>query len=238
MDNPIKEMKNGHTTDYEHEDEEKKNAPVEGEVDEEMQDADDVVEDISEDGSLKIENPNTNSPDDEEEEDRIMSYLCIEPAEDEDKKQDHEPKNEKIKDMLRTKTTSDAAKRTTTPSTRNIVVLSSEELGALKKSKPSEYLKAIINARGSSTEKSPSTSSMSGGQSTSKSGDKLLLKIKEKAFDVDLFHLLENETTTFFGIKDLLKQVDILNASPEVADVIMDPRFLIDQVVTELNRIR
>lgn len=101
-----------------------------------------------------------------------------------------------------------------------------------------EYLKAIISERGSSTEKIPSTSTVSGTQSTSKSGDELLLKIKEKAFDIDLFQLLEKDTTICFGIKDLLKQVDVLNASPEVADVIMDLGLLIDQVVMELNCIR
>lgn len=78
---------------------------------------------------------------------------------------------------------------------------------------------------------------MLGGQSTSKYGDKLLLKIKEKTFDIDLLQLLENDTTACFGIKDLLKQVDILNASPEFADVMMDMGLLIDQVIAELNHI-
>lgn len=35
-----------------------------------------------------------------------------------------------------------------------------------------------------------------------------------------------------------MKQVDVLNASPEVANVIMDLELLIDQVVAKLNRIR
>ncbi|XP_050876613.1 uncharacterized protein LOC127080326 [Lathyrus oleraceus] len=231
-------MQKGHTNYSEHEDEEEKNAPVEGEVDKEMQDADDIVEDISDDGSPKITNPNTDSLDDKEEEDQSMSYLLIEPIEDEDEKQDHEPKNEQIKDIPMTKITSDGAKRTTVPSTENTDALSSEELEALKKSKPVKYLKAIIIARGSSIEKSPSTSTVSGGQSTIKSGDELLLKIKENSFDVDLLQLLENDTTTCFGIKDLLKQADILNASLEVADIIMDLGLMIDQVVAELNRIR
>ena len=79
---------------------------------------------------------------------------------------------------------------------------------------------------------------MSGSQSTSKSDDELLLKIKEKTFDIDLFQLLENDTTACFGIKDLLKKVDVLTASPEVADVIMDLGLLIDQVIAEPNCIR
>lgn len=101
-----------------------------------------------------------------------------------------------------------------------------------------EYLKAIISVRGGSTEKILSTSTTSDGQSTNKSDDELLLKIKENAFDVDLFQLLESDTITCFGIKYLLKQVDVLNTSPEVADVIMDLGLPIDQVISELNRIR
>lgn len=87
-------------------------------------------------------------------------------------------------------------------------------------------------------EKNPSTSTTSGGQSSSKSGDKLLLRIKEKAFDIDLYQLLENDSTACFGIRDLLKQVDVVTASTEVADVIMDMGLLIDHVVAELNCIR
>ena len=66
----------------------KKNAHVEWEEDEEMQDAGDVVEDISEDGSPTIGNPNTDSPNDEEE-DHSMSNLHTEPTEDEDEDQDN-----------------------------------------------------------------------------------------------------------------------------------------------------
>lgn len=64
MDKPIQEMKKGHTNDSEHEDEEEKIFPIEGEADEEVQDAGDIVEDISEDGSPIIGNPSTDSPND------------------------------------------------------------------------------------------------------------------------------------------------------------------------------
>lgn len=83
-DKPIEQMQKDHTSDFEHEDEKEKNAPVEGEVYEEMQNADDVVKDISEDGSPTIENPGTDGPDDEEEEDHSMSNIHMDPAEDED----------------------------------------------------------------------------------------------------------------------------------------------------------
>lgn len=78
MEKPIEEMQKDQTSDSEHEDEEENNAPVEGEADEEMQDAGDVVENISEYGPPTIGNQKNDSLDDEEEEDRSMS------AEDED----------------------------------------------------------------------------------------------------------------------------------------------------------
>lgn len=140
--------------------------------------------------------------------------------------------------MPKTNSTFDAAKETMEPLNGTINALSPEELEALKQSKSMEYLKAIINARGSSTKKSPSTSTMSGGQSTSKFGDELLLKIKEKAFNIDMFQLLEKDSSACFRIKDLLKQIGILNASLKAVDVIKDLGLLIDQVVVELNHIR
>ncbi|XP_050909675.1 uncharacterized protein LOC127123507 [Lathyrus oleraceus] len=221
MDKPIEEKQKDHTSDYEHEDEKEKNAPVEEEVDVEMQNADEVVKDISEDGSPTIANPCTDGPDDEEEEDHSMSSLHMNPTEDENGEQDSEQENEQTDDMPKTNPTSDATKKTIAPSTRTIVALSPEELEALKQRKPVEYRKAIISTKGNSIEKSPSTSIVSGGQSISKSGDELLLKIKEKSFNIDLLQLLENEDTFCFGIKYLLKQVDVLNASPKVVDVIM-----------------
>ncbi|XP_050920186.1 uncharacterized protein LOC127137807 [Lathyrus oleraceus] len=171
-------MPKDHTRDSEHEDEKEKKAPVEEEVDVEMHNANEVVEDISEDVSPTIVNPGTDDPDDEEEEDHYMSNIHTESAEDENEEQDNELENEKNKYMPKTNPTSDAAKRTIAPSTGNTAAHSPEELDALKKSKPVEYMKTIISATGSSNEKIPSTSTVLGGQSTSKSGDELLLKIK------------------------------------------------------------
>lgn len=46
---------------------------------------------------------------------------------------------------------------------------------------------------------------MSGGITTSQSGSEVLQKLKEKAFDIDLIQLLENDTSASYGVKDLLK---------------------------------
>lgn len=139
--------------------------------------------------------------------------------------------------MHKTKPTSNATKRTIAPSTRNTAALSSEELEALKKRKQIEYLKYIISARDSSTKKSPSTSTVLDGQSTSKSGDELLLKTKENAFDIDMFQLLEKDNYACFGIKDLLKQVDGLSATLEVAGVIIDQDELAKEIQVGMHHV-
>lgn len=134
--------------------------------------------------------------------------------------------------------TSDAANKSNVPSTGNVAPLSSEELETLKWSKPIEYLKEIISARGSSNEKYSSFSTVSGGRSKSKSSENLLKKIKEKVFDVDLLKVMENDPSAFFGIKDLLKSVDILNTSSEVVDIIMDLGLLINQITADLHHVK
>lgn len=108
----------------------------------------------------------------------------------------------------------------------------------IKRNKPLEYLKAIISVRGSSSDKSLSTSTVSGGQTTSQSGSQVLQKLKENSFNTDLIQLLENDTSASYGIKDLLKKIYVVQASLEVADLVMDLGLLIDCVVADLTRIR
>lgn len=79
---------------------------------------------------------------------------------------------------------------------------------------------------------------MSRGQTTSQSGREVLQKLKEKAFETDMIQLLENDTSSSYGIKDLLKQIDVVHASLEVTDLVMDLGMLIDCVVADLTRIR
>ncbi|XP_050915180.1 uncharacterized protein LOC127130156 [Lathyrus oleraceus] len=138
---PIEDMHKDQADDSKHGNEEENNTLVEGEADEEMQDAGDIVENIIEDGSPTIGNKNTDSPYDEEEEDRSMS------AEDEDEDQENVPQDEQNKNVPKTKATSDVSIRTMATSTRNIGALSLEELEALKMRKPLEYLKVIMSER-------------------------------------------------------------------------------------------
>ena len=53
-----------------------------------------------------------------------------------------------------------------------------------------------------------------------------------------MIEALENDTTACYGIKNLLKQDDILCSPPEVVDVVIELGSLIDQVTADLNRKR
>lgn len=111
--------------------------------------------------------------------------------------------------------------------------LSSEELAALKQSQPLEYLKAMLSRRESSYEKSFNTSAASEDQSSSKPMDEALSKIKEKIFKGDLFLLLLVDRSAPLSLKTLLNQVNLLEASPEVANVILELGIMIEQIVID-----
>lgn len=122
-----------------------------------------------------------------------------------------------------------------TPSNVTTTPLSQEELNNLKDNKPFEYLKLMMTARGRSINNCSNSSTTSGGHSHVETTDKLLQNIKEKYFDVDMIEALENDTSACYGIKNLLKQVDILRSPPEFAEVIIELGILIDQVTIDFN---
>lgn len=100
------------------------------------------------------------------------------------------------------------------------------------------YLKAIRSSKESSSDKSISASTASGGRSSTDPCNALLQKIKAKIFDVDMFFLLERDSLTSFALKELLKQAEVLELSPEVSEVIMELGLMIDQVVVDINCVR
>lgn len=110
--------------------------------------------------------------------------------------------------------------------------LSAEELTILKRSQPLEYLKAMLSYRESSSEKILSTASASDGQPSSTHADEVLSKIKGKIFKGDLFLLLLVDPSALLTLRALLNQVNLLEASPEVANV-MEIDIMIDQAVED-----
>lgn len=72
----------------------------------------------------------------------------------------------------------------------------------------------------------------------SESVNDLLKNIKEKAFDIDLLQVLENDPFACFRIKDILKRVGTLTISPKVTNIIMELGLLIDQIIADLHCIK
>lgn len=210
------------------------------EQDAEMQDPGEIPKGEFEDGSPET-NQDVDDPDNEEGDDQSMFNFNEEPLEDEDEDGNDVGGEERIvqEDQQTPKQPKsnlkvDIANKVSRPSTDTTISISPAELEALKLSNPLEYIKDIISSTSSLSEKSPSTSIVSRGPTTSQSGSEVLQKHKEKAFDIDLIQLLENDTSDFFGIKDLLKQINVVHASSDIVDLVMDLGLLIDCVVADL----
>lgn len=82
-----------------------------------------------------------------------------------------------------------------------------------------------------SSEKSLSTTLASNDQPSSMPTNEVLSKIKEKVFKGDLFLLLLADPSAPLTLKALLNQVNLLEASPKVANVILEIGTMVDQVV-------
>lgn len=93
----------------------------------------------------------------------------------------------------------------TIPLTNTSPTLSSEELAVLKKDNPLAYLKAILSARESLTDKSVSASTASGEKDPNDPCNTLLKKLKTTFFGADLFQVLKSNIMANHDLKALLK---------------------------------
>lgn len=132
----------------------------------------------------------------------------------------------------RTQTPTVADNPTIGVSLSSIGALCAEKLAILKQSQPLEYLKVMLNYRESSSDQSHNTS-MSEDPPSSTSTGEILSKIKDKVFKGDLFLLLLADPSAPLTLKALLSHVNLLEASPEVANVILEIRTMIDQAVVD-----
>lgn len=107
------------------------------------------------------------------------------------------------------------------PSTSAGPGLSYEDLATMKKDNPLAYLRAIINARESSTDKSVSVSNASEDKAP-------------KFFDVDLFQLLESNNMSCYDLKNILKQVELLDVSPEISEIIIELGIMVEHVSADV----
>lgn len=103
----------------------------------------------------------------------------------------------------------------------------------MKRSQPLEYLKAMLRNMESSSEKSVSTNTAFDDQYSSTPADEVLSKIKEKVFKGDLFLLLLADLSVPLTLKALLNQVNLLETSPEVANIILELGIMIDQAIED-----
>lgn len=91
----------------------------------------------------------------------------------------------------------------------------------------------MLSQRESSSERSLSTSTASEDQSSSRPANEALSKIKEKIFKGDLFLLFPIDPSAPLSLKDLLRQVNMLDVSPNVANIILELGTMIEQVIED-----
>lgn len=91
----------------------------------------------------------------------------------------------------------------------------------------------MLSSRESSYGKSLSTNTSSDDQPSSTPADEGLSKIKEKVFKSDLFLLLLADPSAPLTLKALFNQVNLLEASPEVTNIILELGIMIDQAIED-----
>lgn len=124
----------------------------------------------------------------------------------------------------------------TTTSTITPQKFSQDELDNLKETNTVGFLKAMMNARSSSSEKGGTSLTISGDKPVEPTSQSLLRQIKEKVFDNNMIQAINDSVNSCFGLKDLLKKVDVLSVSGEVSQVLITLGFLIDQLQSDQLR--
>ncbi|CAK8560350.1 unnamed protein product [Lathyrus sativus] len=114
--------------------------------------------------------------------------------------------------------------------------LSQEELAEMKKTNPLARLKLMISTRGSSTDKCSSSSTISGGSTPLETVDGVLQQLKVKLAEADLFEALEKNFVHGYGIKSLLKKLDVPNASSAAVNFVVAFGPLFDQIFADFQR--
>lgn len=140
--------KHSQTTGFDSkDDEEEENLLIEIPETMDIQDPKEIVQDKINDSSPKSLNQGEDAPDKEdgEDEDHFMFDIPVDPQEEED--DDANPGDKPTNNQ-----TLGFAKAFKAPLIDTIVAFSLEELETLKNNKPAEYLEAIMNTMGSSTE--------------------------------------------------------------------------------------
>jgi chromosome segregation ATPase len=113
--------------------------------------------------------------------------------------------------------------------------LSADELESLKQTDPVAALELIMSSRGLS-EKSPSISTASGAASET-SIDVLILELKERVLNVDLFEEIEQNPNMIYEIKALLRKLNTPRSDDSLLSFVSAFEPLLDQFFRELQSI-
>ncbi|XP_058777297.1 uncharacterized protein LOC131651646 [Vicia villosa] len=118
------------------------------------------------------------------------------------------------------------------------IVLTSIELERLKNNDPVNFLKAMMNAKNVSPIRVEPSSNILAESDKGNDISNLLCQIKKKFFETNLIEALSKDSTGCFGLKNLLKKVDLLLVSEEVSQVIVSLSSLVDQLQVDTLRKR
>src|SRR4051812_12249191 len=115
-------------------------------------------------------------------------------------------------------------------------MLTSAELERLKNTHPVSFLKAMMNAENVSPIRVEPSSNILAESDKGNDIPNLLRQIKKKFFETDLSEVLSKDSTSCFGLNNLLKKVDLLLVSKEVSQVIVSLSSLVDQLQADTLR--
>lgn len=93
----------------------------------------------------------------------------------------------------------------------------------------------VLSSKGSSTDRCSSSSTVSGGNNGRETVDEILKKLKAQLGGANIFEALEKYFIYGYGIKMLLKKLDVPNTPSEVVDFLVTFRPFFDHIVADFQ---
>lgn len=114
--------------------------------------------------------------------------------------------------------------------------MSQEELVALNKTNHRAYMKMVLSSKGSSTYRCSSYSVVSRGNNGLETVDEVLKQLKDQLGGTNISEALEKDFIYNYGIKTLLKKLDVLDAPSEVVDFLVTFGPFFDHIIVNFQR--
>lgn len=112
--------------------------------------------------------------------------------------------------------------------------MSQEEMDALKKTYLRAYMKMVLSSNGSFTYRCSSSSTISWVNNGPETVDDVLKTLKVQLGGTNIFEALEKDFIYGYGIKTLLKKLNVPDAPSEVVDFLVTFRPLFDHIIVDL----